>query len=142
MSNPVPPHVAACFASQGLMRHLGARMVEGADGRCVLMVEHDAALTQQHGFFHAGVTAALLDTAGGHAALSLLPEHASVLTVEFKLNLIAPAEGVRLRAMSEVVRAGRTLTTVRGSAEVERGGVWVPCAEMLGTIFGRSAERT
>ena len=135
MTAAIASHVRACFEAQGLMRHLGARMIEGSAGRCVLLVEHCETLTQQHGYFHAGVTAALLDTAGGHAALSLMPAGGSVLTVEFKTNLLAPAAGARLRAAAKVIRAGRTLTVVSGAAEVERDGAWTACAEMLGTMF-------
>src|SRR5690606_25492558 len=67
-------------------------------------------LTQQHGFFHAGATSSIADSAGGYAGYTLFPENSSVLTIEFKINLVAPAKGDLLEATGKVVRSGRTLT--------------------------------
>ena len=127
--------VGESFARQGLMQHLGAELVEVADGRCVIEVRHRPELTQQHGFFHAGISAAIADTASGYAAYSLMPEDASVLTVEFKINLISPADGELLRATATVRKAGRTLTVVSTTVEVEKGGEVTLCAEFLGTMM-------
>lgn len=102
--------VRESFARQGLMAHLGAEMTQVARGRVVIVLPFREELTQQHGFFHAGGTSAIADSAGGYAGFTLFPEGSSVLTVEFKINLIAPAEGDRLEAVGTVVKSGRTLT--------------------------------
>ena len=105
--------VRESFARQRFMTHLGAELTELAPGRVVLEVPFRRELTQQPGFFHAGVAASLADSAGGYAAYSLFPAGSSVLSVEFKINLLAPAQGQRLRAAGEVVKSGRTLTVCR-----------------------------
>lgn len=111
---PLDPAVAArareSFARQGLMAHLGAEMAEVRAGLVTLRLPFRPELTQQHGFFHAGAGAAIADSAGGYAGFTLFPEGSSVLTVEFKLNLISPAQGDWLEATGRVVRSGRTLT--------------------------------
>ena len=132
---PIQPRVAESFARQGLMRHLGARLVEANSGRCVIEVESAGELTQQHGFFHAGVSSAIADTASGYAALSLMPEDASVLTVEFKINLLNPADGALLRATAQVLKPGRTLMVVSASVDVVKGKEVRRCAEFLGTMI-------
>jgi len=98
------------FSRQGLMRHLGAQVVHVEPGKVRLRLPFATQLTQQHGFFHAGATSAIADTAGGYAGLSVFPPESSVLTVEFKINLVAPAQGDALEAVGRVVRAGKTLT--------------------------------
>ncbi|OZI74034.1 PaaI family thioesterase [Bordetella genomosp. 12] len=98
------------FERQGLMRHLGATLVEVTAGRVVIRMPFKPELTQQHGYFHAGATSAIADTAGGYAGYSLFPEGSSVLTIEFKINLVAPARGDHLEAIGKVLRHGRTLT--------------------------------
>ena len=91
------------------MATLGARLVSVAPGAVALELPFDPRLTQQNGFLHAGVVAALADNACGYAALSLMPADADVLSVEFKVNLMKPAAGPLFRADGKVVRAGRTL---------------------------------
>ena len=98
------------FGRQGLMRHLGATIEEIDRGEVRIRMPYRAELTQQHGYFHAGGTSAIADSAGGYAGLSVFPADSSVLTVEFKINLLAPAEGEHLEAVGRVVRSGRTLT--------------------------------
>lgn len=102
--------VRESFARQGLMRHLGAELSLVQPGEVRIRVPFREELTQQHGFFHAGATSAIADTAGGYAGFTLFPENSSVLTVEFKINLLAPAQGDYLEAVGKVVRSGRTLT--------------------------------
>jgi uncharacterized protein (TIGR00369 family) len=85
--------VRASFARQGLMRHLGATLTEVGAGMVKVRMPYRSELTQQHGYFHAGATSAIADTAGGYAGFSLFPEDSSVLTIEFKINLVAPAQG-------------------------------------------------
>ena len=92
-------------------------------------------LTQQRGFLHGGVTAALADTAAGFAAYSLMPAGSSPLTVEFKINLIAPAAGERFIASANVVRSGRTLTIVETDVSAETGGETKTVAKMLATLI-------
>ena len=105
--------VRASFDQQGLMRHLGARLAEVTPGRVVITLPSRPELTQQHGYFHAGATSAIADSAGGYAAYTVFPEGTEVLTVEFKINLLAPALGDHLEAVGEVVKSGRTLTICR-----------------------------
>lgn len=102
--------VSDSFDRQGLMRHLGASIESIEPGEVRLKLPYRAELTQQHGFFHAGASSALADTAGGYAGFTLFPEGSSVLTVEFKINLVAPARGDYLLAVGKVLRSGRTLT--------------------------------
>ncbi|MYZ44766.1 PaaI family thioesterase [Schauerella aestuarii] len=106
----IEARLAASFNRQGLMALLGAQLHSVAWGRVVIRLPFRAELTQQHGYFHAGGTSAIADTAGGYAGLTHFPPDHSVLTVEFKLNLLAPAEGEYLEAVGQVVRSGRTLT--------------------------------
>ncbi|MDD2868285.1 PaaI family thioesterase [Neomegalonema sp.] len=112
--DPVAPQIEAdlkaSFARQGLMRHLGAELIEARYGLARISLPFRPELTQQHGYFHAGGTSAVADSAGGYAAFTTFPENSSVLTVEFKINLINPAQGERLEALGRVVKAGRTLT--------------------------------
>jgi uncharacterized protein (TIGR00369 family) len=108
--------VQESFALQGAMRTLGASLEEIAPGRVVIGMAHRAELTQQHGFVHAGMIAAALDSACGFAAFTLMPADAGVLTIEFKINLLAPARGPLLRFEGLVTKGGRTITVVDGKA--------------------------
>ena len=96
------------------MRTLGVTLERVAPGEVDLALPFRADLTQQHGFLHAGVVTAVVDSACGYAALSLMEPGAAVLSVEFKVQLLAPARGVWFRGLGRVVRAGRTLTVVTG----------------------------
>lgn len=106
----VQARVRTSFDSQGLMNHLGAHLTHIGPGRVHIALPSRPEVTQQHGYFHAGATSSIADSAGGYAALTLFPEGNEVLTVEYKINLIAPAVGDHLEAVGEVVRSGRTLT--------------------------------
>ncbi|MGW1339574.1 PaaI family thioesterase [Kribbella sp. NPDC002412] len=101
------------FERQGLMHHLGAQLSEIAPGRVHIVLPSRPEVTQQHGYFHAGATSAIADSAGGYAAYTLFPDDSSVLTVEYKINLLAPAEGNHLEAIGTVLKSGRTLTVCR-----------------------------
>ena len=96
------------------MRLIGATIERVAPGEVDLALPFRAELTQQHGFLHAGIVTAVVDSACGYAALSLMDPDAAVLSVEFKVQLLAPARGARFLALGRVVRAGRTLTVVTG----------------------------
>ncbi|HET6562871.1 MAG TPA: PaaI family thioesterase [Marmoricola sp.] len=95
------------------MRHLGARLSHIGPGRVHLTLPFQPSLTQQHGYFHAGATSAIADTAGGYAASTLFDESSEVLTVEYKMNLLAPAVGDHVEAVGAVVKSGRTLSVCR-----------------------------
>lgn len=109
------------FVRQGFLRHCGAVIDELAPGHVTLSVRQAEVLTQQHGFFHGGLIATLADTAAGYAALSMMRPEVGVLSVEFKLNFIAPARGERLVAHGRVIRPGRTLTVCRADVETVDG---------------------
>lgn len=102
------------------MATLGIRLSDVVPGRVVLEMQHRADLTQQHGFLHAGVVSTALDSACGYAAFSLMPADAAVLTIEFKVNLVAPARGPLFRFEGIVIKPGRTISVVEGRA-TERG---------------------
>jgi uncharacterized protein (TIGR00369 family) len=106
----VVARVRASFDRQGLMRLLGAELTNVAPGRVQITLANRPEVTQQHGYVHAGATSAIADSAGVYAALSLMPQTSEVLTVEYKLNLLAPAAGDRLEAIGTVLKSGRTLT--------------------------------
>ena len=105
------------------MRTLGATLERIVPGEVDLALPFRADLTQQHGFLHAGVVTAVVDSACGYAALSLMEPGAAVLSVEFKIQLLAPARGARFLALGRVVRSGRTLTVVSGELRDETGEV-------------------
>ncbi|WP_330260488.1 PaaI family thioesterase [Streptomyces murinus] len=110
VSPEVRARVQGSFDRQGLMRHLGARMTHIAPGRVHITLPRAAEVSQQHGYIHAGATSAIADSAGGYAAFTLFPEDSTVLTVEYKINLLAPAAGDHIEAVGTVLRSGRTLT--------------------------------
>jgi uncharacterized protein (TIGR00369 family) len=132
--------VRESFARQGLMKHLGAEIVELTAGRVVIRVPFREELTQQHNYFHAGVSGAIADSACGYAAYSLMPADSSVLTVEYKLNLLAPADGDRLTARARVLRSGKTLKICAADVYAEKKGDEVHCATMLATIMCLSGK--
>ena len=123
------------FAAQRAMATLGARLTRVDAGEVEIRLPFRSDLTQQHGFLHAGVVAAALDSACGFAAFSLMPAGAGVLSVEFKTNLLAPARGEELIARGRVVRAGRTITVCQADAWMLAGGAEVPVATMLATMM-------
>jgi uncharacterized protein (TIGR00369 family) len=127
--------VHASFARQNFMTLLGASITALGPGTCEITLPFRRDLTQQHGFLHAGVVATLADNACGYAAFTLMPADASVLTVEFKLNLMAPAEGEALIARGRVRRAGRTLTVAEAEVSARRDGAEISVAVMLATVM-------
>lgn len=111
------------FAKQGFMRKLGAELSDVGAGTCEIRLAHDPSLTQQHGLFHGGVIATLADNAAGFAAYSLMEDGRQPLTIEFKINLLAPATGSALLARAEVLRAGRSLSHVRADVfSIDKNG--------------------
>ncbi|MDP1564685.1 MAG: PaaI family thioesterase [Polaromonas sp.] len=128
------------FALQGAMGTLGASLAEIAPGRVVIELPWAAALSQQHGFLHAGMVATALDSACGYAGFTLMPEGAGVLTIEFKINLLAPAKGQRFRMVGQVIKPGRTITVTEGRAyaiDGDREKLIATLGATLMTITGR-----
>lgn len=123
------------FARQGFMKHLGARLTSLEPGSIEIRVPFRAELTQQHSYFHAGVTGAIADSACGYAAYTLMPADSSVLTVEYKMNLLAPAEGYELIARARVVKSGKTLKICAADVFVRSNGAENHCATMLSTVM-------
>jgi len=115
--NPINPSfakdVAGSFAQQPIMNLIGARLSLVEPGVVEITLPYRADLAQQHGYLHAGVVATIADSACGYAAFTLMPAGSNVLSVEFKVNLLRPAQGVEFVTRAEVIKAGRTLTVVR-----------------------------
>lgn len=126
------------------MAYLGAVLEKVEPGRVEISLAFRPELSQQHGFFHAGMISAIADTAGGYAGFTLFPPDAGVLTVEYKLNLIAAADGERAIAVGEVIRTGRTLTVCRLDAWVDKAGKRTHCAtgvQTLMSLVGRAGVK-
>lgn len=136
--------IRTSFRRQGFMAHLGAALTKVAPGRIEIRVPFDSRLTQQHGFFHGGVMATIADVAAGYAGNSLMASEDSVLTVEFKINIVAPGEGEALIARGEVIRSGRTLTVTRADVFALKDGREKLCATALQTLMriAGKAERS
>lgn len=135
------------FARQPAMATLGITLDAVAAGRVVLAMAHRVDLTQQHGFLHAGMLATALDSACGYAAFTVMPAGAGVLTIEFKINLLAPARGPLLRFEAQVTKSGRTISVVDGQAfqfdpgtAAERKLVATMTATVM-TVLGRDDVR-
>ena len=132
--------VRASFARQAAMATIGDSLAEVAPGRVVVMLDHSPHLTQQHGFLHGGMVAAALDSACGYAASSLMAPDVGVLSIEFKVNFLAPARGERFRFVGTVLKPGRTINVVDGQAWAIDGGREKLVATMnttLMTVAGR-----
>ncbi len=123
------------FALQGAMSTLGAQLTHLAPGAVDISFDWAPGLTQQHGFIHAGMLSAALDSACGYAGFSLMPEDAGVLTIEFKINLLAPAKGQRFRCEGRVLKPGRTIVLAEGRAFAIDGGQDKLCATMHCTLM-------
>ena len=127
--------VRASFARQGAMHTLGATLGDVQPGRVVIELAWAQGLTQQHGFLHAGIVATALDSACGYAASTLMPAEAGVLTIEFKINLLAPARGQRFRLEGLVLKPGRTISVVEGRAYADDQGREKLVATMNATMM-------
>ncbi|MDE1553889.1 MULTISPECIES: PaaI family thioesterase [Comamonas] len=123
------------FALQGAMSTLGAQLTHLAPGAVDISFDWAPGLTQQHGFIHAGMLSAALDSACGYAGFSLMPEDAGVLTIEFKINLLAPAKGQCFRCEGRVLKPGRTIVLAEGRAFAIDGGQEKLCATMHCTLM-------
>lgn len=133
-----PDFEARCrdsFARQPYMAHLGAVLATVSPGFAEIHLPARREMQQQHGYFHGGSIASVLDSAAGYAAFSLMPADATLLTVEYKLNFVAPGQGARLIARGQVVKPGRTLTVVQADAFAMVDGKETLCATSIQTLM-------
>jgi len=129
------------YAHQTFLATLGAILTDVSPGSVEIRLPYKSELTQQHDFLHAGVVAAVLDTACGYAAFSLMPPEAEVLTVEYKINLLAPAKGEELFARAKVVKPGRTIFVCTGEAIMRHGNHEKLVAHMTGTMMSITGRK-
>lgn len=132
--------VRASFDRQAAMKTIGAKLTAAEAGWVVIELPWAQPLTQQHGFLHAGMVATALDSACGYAGFSLMPADAAVLTIEYKINMLAPAKGQRFRMEGLVIKPGRTVTVAEGKAFAVDDGKEKLIATMACTlmaVFGR-----
>jgi len=123
------------FARQAFMSTLGASLLRVVPGEVHIALPFSPALTQQHGVLHAGVVTAVIDSACGYAALTLMAPDADVMSVEFKVNLLRPAAGARFIAVGRVLRAGRTITACQGELRAMQDDAEVVVAVLQGTMM-------
>jgi uncharacterized protein (TIGR00369 family) len=127
--------VRTSFARQQLMATLGATLERVAPGEVDVRLPFQPSLSQQHGFLHAGAVTAIVDTACGYAALTLMPPGAAVLSIEFKVNLLAPGRGDSFLARGRVLKAGRTITVCAGEVHASVRGEERLVASMTATMM-------
>ncbi len=127
--------IRTSFARQGLNETIGARLGHVTAGQAEIEVPFNPAVTQDHGFFHGSVIGAIGDSACGYAAMTLTPPNAEVLTVEYKINFVSPAQGDRLLARGRVTKPGRTITVCSADIYAMSSGKETLVATMLGTIL-------
>lgn len=136
LANPdFAANVAASFDKQSAMHLIRATLPVVEHGRTEIHVPHWDGIEQQHGFVHGGVVGMIADSSAGYAAMTMVPASASVLTVEFKMNLVAPADGEKLIARGQVVRSGRTLIVTKAEVFAVKDGKENLCALMQQTIM-------
>lgn len=123
------------FARQQVMQFLGATLDDVAPGSTQISLAYRPELSQQHGYFHGGIVGTIGDSAAGYAGYTLMPSDASVLTVEYKLNLVAPADGDRLIARGRVIRPGRNLVIAQADVFVLKEGEERHCGVLLQTLM-------
>jgi uncharacterized protein (TIGR00369 family) len=128
------------FARQTIMATIGATLETVEKGRAVIALPYAKHICQQHGFLHAGVVTTIVDSACGYAAVTTMPENSSVLTVEFKVNLMSPAKGDRFVAIGRVVKAGRTLTVTQGEVIAFEGDKQNTVAIITATMMRLEAK--
>jgi uncharacterized protein (TIGR00369 family) len=127
--------VRRSFALQRVMETIGARLARVAPGEVDVELSFRDDLTQQNGFLHAGIVSTVLDSACGYAAFTLMPADAGVLSIEFKVNLLAPARGERVIARGRVVRAGRTISVCTADAFAIQDGAERHVSTMTATLM-------
>ncbi len=128
--------IQASFDRQGMMQHLGARLIRAEPGVCEVALPYSDKVTQQQGGFHGGAMGALADIAGGYAGLTMAPEGMEVTSVEFKINFMAAFQGGELRATGHVVKAGkRLIITTAEVSHIDASGKTSACAVMQQTLM-------
>jgi uncharacterized protein (TIGR00369 family) len=136
---PLDPNFAArcrdSFARQGMMATIGAELAVIEPGYCEIHLPWRREITQQHGYVHGGALASIVDSAAGYAAFSLMPADASILTVEYKLNILRPGEGERMIARGRVIKPGRSLSVVNADVYAVKGGVETLCVTSIHTLM-------
>jgi len=128
------------FAEQAVMKTIGASIEAISPGAVEIEFPYQTSLTQQNGFIHAGIVSTVLDSACGYAAFSLMPEDATVLTIEFKINLLSPAKGDRFRGYGKVKKAGRTISVAEAELYAFSGQGKKLVATMVGTLMALNHE--
>lgn len=123
------------FARQGAMALIGAELSRLGPGECEIRLPYRPELSQQHGYFHGGIIGTIADSAGGYAAFTLMPADSSVLTVEYKMNLLAPGDGEALIARGRVLKSGRSLVVVQVDVTAINAGRETHCATSLQTLM-------
>ncbi|HRR42440.1 MAG TPA: PaaI family thioesterase [Syntrophales bacterium] len=137
MENFIEKRIKDSFARQTAMTTIGASITGVEQGEVTIELPFRSDLTQQHGFLHAGVVTMIVDTACGYAALTRMPASAAVLSVEYKINFLSPAEGEKLIARGRVLKPGRALTVCFGEVHAIKGGQEKLVATMLATMMTR-----
>lgn len=132
--------VRASFARQKVMAKIDARLTKVEPGLVEIELPFREDLTQQHGFLHAGIVTAIVDSACGYAALSLMPENSEVLTIEYKVNFLSPAIGEKFIAKGEVIKPGKTVTVCQGNVLAMKEGKESLVAVMVATIIRREGR--
>jgi uncharacterized protein (TIGR00369 family) len=127
--------VTRSFGEQAVMRTLNARLTRVEPGEVQIEFPYQAPLTQQDGFIHAGISSTIMDSACGYAAFTLMPAGARVLTIEFKINLLAPAAGESFRAVGRVRKPGRSVFVAEGELHAQADGDDRLVATMAGTLM-------
>jgi uncharacterized protein (TIGR00369 family) len=133
--------IAESFQRQRLMLTLGARLLRVADGEVDIELPCSEAIQQQHGFVHAGAIATIADSACGYACLTLMPEGSAVLSVEFKINMLAPAVGERFVARGRAVRVGRTVGVATAEVIAHSGAKPDSCVALMQATMMRIEPR-
>ncbi len=139
MTEPANPNYVAeverGFARQGIMKTLGAYLISVTPGHVEIGVDFRSNLTQQHGYLHAGVITTIVDSACGFAAYTLMPPDSGVLTVEYKVNFMAPASGEQFIASGRVIKSGKTLSVCNGEVFAMQNGERKAIAVIQATIM-------
>jgi uncharacterized protein (TIGR00369 family) len=127
--------VRESFARQKLMTTIGANLTEVSPGRVIIEMPFNEDFTQQHEFIHAGIITAIVDSACGYAAFSLMPVDADVLSIEYKVNFLSPAVAERFIARGQVIKTGRTITVCEGDVTALNEGKEKTVAAMMATMI-------
>jgi uncharacterized protein (TIGR00369 family) len=127
--------VRSSFGKQGVMKTLGASLIKLVPGEAVIEFPYDSSWTQQNGYIHAGVITTVVDSACGYAAYTLMPADSNVLTIEYKVNFMSPAQGETFKGVGKVLKAGRTITVCTGEVIAVAGDTEKVVATMQATMM-------